>query len=255
MASRRKEGEPGADLSFDFPPTPAEQRPESTIEAELASVAPDEIDHRAARLAQTLPQSPPELLEEEGRAVGRPEEKQRIDARQVDPFIEEIDREERLDPAGVEVGQCRRAFGGRAVAPDGGRADPGRLEMSRHELRMPDVDAEAEGPHSGNVRHPIGGSRHDQPGPGVVRREDVRKPPNVVAPPAPPGNARQVEAVGETVVEKRNEPMLVDGVPEPELRRDASVEPVEDREPVAPLRGRRHSEQLERPDTFQQRLV
>lgn len=49
--------------------------------------------------------------------------------------------------------------------------------------------------------------------------------------------------------------LLVDGVPQPQLRGDAAVEPLEDRESVAALRGGGQAEQLLRRDVVEQLAV
>ena len=56
----------------------------------------------------------------------------------------------------------------------------------------------------------------------------------------------QVEAVVNTEVDERDEVLLVDRVPEPQLGSDAVVKPVQDRERVAALGGGGEPEQLDR---------
>ena len=50
----------------------------------------------------------------------------------------------------------------------------------------------------------------------------------------------------DAVVDEGREVLLLDRVPQPQLGRDPVVEPVQDRLPVAALRGRREPEQLAR---------
>ena len=83
---------------------------------------------RRSREPCTRPSPPPsaalaELLEEQGRTVGRAKEKKRVDGRDVDAVVEEVDREDR---AHVPVGQVAKrgpALVGRLAAE---RATAGR---------------------------------------------------------------------------------------------------------------------------------
>ncbi|MEL7207732.1 MAG: DUF3427 domain-containing protein, partial [Actinomycetota bacterium] len=59
----------------------------------------------------------------------------------------------------------------------------------------------------------------------------------VVAAAPGPGDLPQVEAVVDAPVGERHQPVLVDGVPQPQLGRNPVVEPVQDVEPVAAFGG------------------
>ena len=96
---------------------------------------------------------------------------------------------------------------------------------------------------SSTRRHHLG---EHLPGPGIVRRQQVRQPLDVVAPTAPPWNLPQIETVVDAVVGERRQALLVDGVPQPKLGGDSIVEPVQQRETVAALRRRGEPQQLDR---------
>ena len=60
------------------------------IEAELLPVPSDEVEDEARFLARRQPQSAPELLLEEHRALRRPQEEQGVDVGQVDAFVVQV---------------------------------------------------------------------------------------------------------------------------------------------------------------------
>src|SRR5215831_15914653 len=58
-----------------------------------------------------------------------------------------------------------------------------------------------------------------------------------------------------TVVPKRHQVLLIDGIPDAQFRRNAAVEVVKHIETIRPLRGRREPKQLNRLDMLKQRHV
>ena len=111
---------------------------------------------------------------------------------------------------------------------------------------MRDADAEPErahGPHVGDV--PAQRVEHATRD-GVVRREHVRESLDVVAATAVPGHLPKIGSVGEPEVGERDEPLLLDRVPEPELGGDPAVEPLQHREAVGAFRRRGETKQLDR---------
>src|SRR5262249_6553768 len=96
---------------------PTEQRAEAMVEAELRAVVANEVQHGARGLAVCSPQSAAELLEEQGSALGRAEQEECVDVRDVDALVEEVDGEHDTDPPGREVGERRSPLGRRTVAP------------------------------------------------------------------------------------------------------------------------------------------
>lgn len=56
----------------------------------------DEIEHREAALARAEAQAAAELLQEHDRALGGPQEQHGVDLGDVEPFVEQIHREEDL---------------------------------------------------------------------------------------------------------------------------------------------------------------
>ncbi len=65
----------------------------------------DEVEHREHRLAVGLAESSPELLKEDGGALGGAEHEDNIDGRDVDTLVEQIDREQHLHLAVTKVSQ------------------------------------------------------------------------------------------------------------------------------------------------------
>ena len=85
------------DLGGDVFSRAAEQSLEAAVEPEFAPVLAHEVEDQAPILSGALPEAATELLEEQRRAVRRPQEQEGIDVREVYPFIEEVDREEDSD--------------------------------------------------------------------------------------------------------------------------------------------------------------
>ena len=100
-----RNGKSVCDLPLDIGARAAEQRAESSVEAELLPMRADEVEDGAGALPGGLAQASPELLEEERRAVGWAEEQKRVDVRNVDALVEEIDREDDAHLPVVEVAQ------------------------------------------------------------------------------------------------------------------------------------------------------
>ena len=97
-------------------------------------------------------QAAAELLEEDGRALGRPEEEDGVDLRHVDAFVEEVDGEETLTVPARSVAQ--RAARDRRWSVSADTAIEGRpasVNSLRHELGVRDAHAEAERAHRRRV--------------------------------------------------------------------------------------------------------
>ena len=255
MAARREEGKPGLHLLLDVPARPAEERLESPVEAELAPVLADEVEDQARGLASVLPQAAAELLEEQGGAVRRAQQEERVDVGQVHALVEEVDGEENGDFAAAQPVERGPALLLRAVAPDGCGRNAGLLEHPGHEPRVVDTHAEAEGTHGAEVVHVAPELAQHEVRPQVVPGVNVRERLHVVPAPAPPRDFAEIDAVMEPVVLERNEPALVDGVPETKLGRNSAAEPVEDRQAVGPFRRRRETEELAGRDVVEERPV
>lgn len=194
----------------------------------------DEVEHCAVALVGRLPEPSSELLEEQGRALGRPEHENGVEDGDVDALVEQVDGEDDVDPPGGEVLQRALAIRVRAVAPDGDGSDAMGVEVPRHELGVFDAHAEAEATHGRWVCVP-GHLLDDEAGPGVGARVHVGERRRVVATPPPPRDLSKVEPVVDPVVQERREVLLVDRVPQAEFCGDAVVEPLEDRQPIAAL--------------------
>ena len=121
---------------------------------------------------------------------------------------------------------------------------PRAWNCARHERGVLDADAEPEAPHRSEVVDVVVELVEDEPGPRVIPGVDVAERGDVVAVAAPPRHVAQVDAVVDAVVGERGEPVLLDGVPEPEFGRDAVAEPVQDRQAVGSLRRGGEPEQL-----------
>ena len=95
--ARRKTREALLYVTLDLAAGSAEDRAESTIEAELPVHVPNKVEGGEALLAFGQPQAAAELLEKDGGAFGGPEEEDGIDLRYVDALVEQIDGEDNVD--------------------------------------------------------------------------------------------------------------------------------------------------------------
>ncbi len=201
------------------PGHPAEQ----TVEAESLMLLADEVEHEARWLVLVVAEAAAELLQEEGRALGGPEQQESVHERQVDALVVEIAGEEHVHFALAQPG-CRTGpllQGG--VALHGGCGDAGSREPRSHEDRVFDAHAEAEGAERAHVGDSAGELCEHQRGAGVVARVEIGQRRLVVSR-ACPTDAAQVGRVRDAEVLERHQELLVEGLPEPELARDVSVE-------------------------------
>ena len=77
----------------------------------------DEIEHRALQLAVALAQPSSQLLEEQGRTVGRAQQQQRVDDGHVNALIEQVDGEEHVDAPRREILERRAGARRQACRP------------------------------------------------------------------------------------------------------------------------------------------
>ena len=83
----------------------------------------------------------------------------------------------------------------------------------------------------------------------------LREGRDVVAGAATPRNVAEVESVVNTVVGEGREELLVDRIPQPKLRSDASIEEAENVESIGALGSRREPEQLARIEVLEDPFV
>ncbi len=199
----------------------------------------DEVEDGARALPGRLPQPSPELLEEQRRTVGRAEKEERVDGRDVHALVEQVDREDRPYGAVGQVAERSPALVGTARCRECHGREAELAEAFGHEMSVTDADAVAERPH----RRRIGDLPPDlldhQTRPRVVGSEDVLERSDVVSLSAAPRDPSQVEPVVDSEVRKGCEVLLVDRVPQAQLRRDPAVEVAEDVEAIRALRRRR----------------
>ena len=112
-ATGRQKGEPLSQLVFELPPAAAQQGPIAQIKAKAPVLLADEVQNGEAVLAGVgrEPQAPAELLQEHHGALGGPQEQHGVDRGDVEPFVEQVDREEDLQLAGLQASQGGLADG------------------------------------------------------------------------------------------------------------------------------------------------
>jgi hypothetical protein len=124
-----------------------------------------EIQDSAVRLALASAKATAELLQEQRRTVGGPQEEKRVDVRQIDPFVEKVHGKEDVDPTGSQIAERLLALVGRRVRPYCCGLNAVLSEYASHETRMLNADAESKSTHPA---HRIDVPRHrlkNQPGP------------------------------------------------------------------------------------------
>ncbi len=147
------------------------------------------------------------------------------------------------------------AFGFGAVTPHSHGRDAVIVEVAGHELGVVDAHAEPEAAHRGQVIAVIGDLLDRRYEPRRLCSCKVAQCLDVVAPSAPPRDVGEVEPVVDPEVHERHQPLLIDSVPQPQLRGDAVIEPVEHRQPVAALGRGGEAEQLDRGHEVEQALI
>ena len=117
-------------------------------------------------------------------------------------------------------------------------------EVLGHEPGVLDADAEPEATHRGWLGV-LGDLLDDQACPRVGAGVGVAEGLDVVPVSAAPRDVSQIESVVDAEVQERCEVLLVDGVPQAQLGRDAVVEPVQDRQAIAAFRRCREPQQFD----------
>src|SRR5690625_4338216 len=120
---------------------------------------------------------------------------------------------------------------------------------------MPDGNAKAQGPHLLRIVHCFNGSLNDTARQHVVAGDQFVELSRVVAASPRPANLSKIGAVGYAVIIERNQPLLFDGVPKPQLGGNAVVKPVQYGLAVAALGGGSQPEQLPWFQKFQKLAV
>ena len=99
MATCRQVREAALDLLDQLFASATQQRSESLVKTELRAMQAHEVQDVAVRLAHHAAQATAKLLQEESPAVRGPQHQQRVDGRHIDTFVEEIHREDDVEPA------------------------------------------------------------------------------------------------------------------------------------------------------------
>ena len=117
------------------------------VEAVVGVSLPDEVEDCEHALALSPAKAASELLQEDRCALRRPQEQDRIDFGDVDPFVEYVDGEDRSKIAAPKLLNRGDASGDIGPAVQCDRWQAGCVELVRHELRMGDSHAKSERAH------------------------------------------------------------------------------------------------------------
>lgn len=108
-------------------------------------IVPDEIEDREPLLRVAVAaQAATELLQEHRHRLGWAQEHHEIDARDVDPLIEQVDREQHSYVAASQPLDCLGSLRTVGARVNGERSDACLVELFCHEPRVFDRDAEPE---------------------------------------------------------------------------------------------------------------
>ena len=128
-AARRQEREVGCDLVDDGSAPGVEDRSQPVLEAELAAVLADEVDDRQVALAGRAAQTAPELLGEDSRRCGRPEEQDAVDVGTSTPSPRtSTENTQRSSPSSQRAGGWRSRVG-RVVAGERDARRPASVNL------------------------------------------------------------------------------------------------------------------------------
>src|SRR5262245_47687938 len=158
---------------FDIAAGAADERTITAVEAELAAMSAHEVKDSAECLALRAAQTTAKLLQKQRRTLGRTQHQHGVDGRDVDAFVEEVDREDNSDLAGGQSLQRSLTFSKRAVTPYRDGWNVVLIEVIRHELGVFDADAEPEGSHSARLLRQSLHLLDHGAGPGVGARVQV----------------------------------------------------------------------------------
>ncbi len=104
-ATGREVGEILLHFLVDGKAVPGEERFQFGIDPVATVGLADEVEYGEAVLARCMAQAAPELLEEDGQALGGAEEQHRVDLRDVHPFTQFVHGKEEGKPAVFQVSQ------------------------------------------------------------------------------------------------------------------------------------------------------
>jgi hypothetical protein len=222
VAAWRQAAETVLDAAHQFTARQAGQARQQAVEPELGAVLADKVEHQAALLARCQAQAAADLLLEQHRALRGPQQQQRVDHRQVDAFVVEVDRHQRTQLA-AEQHAAGPGGGPRGSSPHhaGGR-QAGTVEPVGHELGMSHRHAEHEGAAEmhrtpdGAIHSPPAGA-HIVAGDQVVDRFALARP--------VPRHRREVGGVVAGVVLERRQQLQVQRMPQAQLDGRAAVGP------------------------------
>src|SRR5690606_17185720 len=173
-----------------------------------------EVEHGADALVRLAPQPATELLQEDRRTISWAQKEQGIHGRDIDAFVEQVDREHCPQFAARELLQCGASLFLRGFRGYSHRWQVGRIELVSHESSMGHRYAEAECPHCLRIGDSLERVGDDAPGQYMVTGDQIAQLLRVITAAAAPRDRSVVGSVGDSVVGKRNQAMLIDGVPQ-----------------------------------------
>ena len=172
----------------------------------------------------------------------------------VEAFVEEVDREQDVDVAVAQRGQCVAAIGRGGLGGHGQRGDTGFDETLSHVAGVLDADAESQGAHGRNVGHLVVKLLEHDAGAGVVAGVDVAQRCQVVAATSPL-HGLEVGSVVDAEVVERAQQVLLECFPQPQLGGDPAAEELADVDTVGAFRSGGQPDQLDRLHVVEQPSV
>ena len=223
VAARRQAAEALRHAVHQFAARQAGQAGQQAVEAEIGAVLADEVQHQAALLAWCQAQPAADLLLEQHRALRGPQQQQRVDHRQVDALVVEVDSHQRAQFAALQPLRRAAAFVGIGAAHHAGGGQARAVEPVGHELRMRHRHAEHDGPAACGIRRQPPPFVDHQAGAHVVGRHQLVQ--RIALAGLVPGHGREVGGVVAGVVLERRQQLQVQRMPQAQLHRRAAVGP------------------------------
>ena len=199
---------------------------------------PHEVEDRQYSLVIRAPEASAELLEEDRRGLRRAQHQDRVNHRDIESLIEEVDSEQAHDLAAPQLREPLLPLVGPRGAAERERGEPGTTEHLGHVMGVLDADAESKRSHSARISDLVSQGLKHLGGSSIVAGVQAVQLVNVVRT-AGESQPAEIHTVGDPEVVEWNKQVCAERVPQPQLARHATLEErLGHVHPVGPLRCR-----------------
>ena len=142
-------------------PRATNHRSKSNVKPIVGVRLPNEIEHSEDALSISPAQPTPYLLQEDSCALGGPKQKDRVNLRNVDTFVKDVDGKDGPQfPTAKPTHRLSTIVGVRFPIKSR-RRQPCRVELICHESCVMNSDAKSEGSHFSWIEYPLANSAND----------------------------------------------------------------------------------------------